>query len=148
MRATLAIFALALASPALAAKPAPAPTVVPAAPPGLVFAARTGLEDVQELTAAFRHARIAKETGVLSQVTVVVYGRAIVVFDPDVKLPSDLATAIADARTAGVRLVACETALDKYGIPKESLVGKAETVPSGIGEIARLVAAGDEVMSY
>lgn len=140
---------LGLAAPAVAAKPEPpADTTRQAEAAGLVFALRTGLEDTLTLTSAFRHAKTAKESGHLANVTVVVYGRAIVAFDPDVALPADMKAAMDEARAAGVRIVACETALSKYGISKEAALAHGETVPNGMSEIARLVAAGHEVLSY
>ena len=115
---------------------------------GLVFALRTGLEDEIALESAFRHAKVVKESGTVSEVTIVVYGRAIVVFDPGVTLPADLKTSFEGARSAGVRIVACETALRKYGIPTDEAARSADVVPQGIVEIARLVASGQEVLSY
>ncbi len=139
------------AVPAFAAKPVPA---APAAPEtrgeaGLVFALMTGLDDVGKLTSAFRHAKTVKEAGVVDSVTVIVYGRAIVVFDPTVTaVPAEVRAQMTEARAAGVRIVACESALEKFGITKETAAGQAETVPQGIVEVARLVKLGHEVLTY
>ncbi len=116
--------------------------------PGLVFALRTGPEDVTAMSSAFRHARVAKEAGHVGDVTVIVYGRAAVVFDPTFALPAEVRDNLKGARDAGVRIVACETALNKHGIPVEAARLSAEVVPQGIVEITRLVAAGHEVLSY
>jgi intracellular sulfur oxidation DsrE/DsrF family protein len=152
MRAALAALVLftALApAPALAAK-APPTTAAPApqAAPGLVFVLRTGLEDAVTLSSALRHAKVAKESGAVAEVTVVVYGRAIVIFDKDVKMPEDIGANLVAARAAGVRVVACKTALDKYGIPEAVAAEKAEVVAQGIVEIARLAALGHALLPY
>lgn len=141
---------LLFAGPALAAPPKPPP--VPAAPvpaaKGLVFVATTGLEDPMTLGNTFRHAKIVKESGVLGEVTVVVYARAIQVFDPAIALGDAPRKDLEDARAAGVRIVACENAIGKWGIAKEVVAERAETVPQGVVEVARLVAAGHEVLTY
>jgi uncharacterized membrane protein YedE/YeeE/intracellular sulfur oxidation DsrE/DsrF family protein len=115
---------------------------------GLVFALTTGPEDLGTLSSAFRHAKTARDSGVIEQVTVIVYGRAIVVFDPDVALPAEVRSLVSEARAAGVRIVACETALAKHGISPQAAAESAELVPQGIVEVARLVARGHEVLTY
>jgi intracellular sulfur oxidation DsrE/DsrF family protein len=145
----LLVLALVTPLPALAAK-GPAPAAAAPAPraAGLVIAARTGPEDTTTLSSAFRHARVAKESGHLAEVTVVVYGRAIVVFDPAVTLPDEVRAQLHQAKAAGVRLVACKTALERFGVPVEAAAQLAEVTDQGMGEIARLVSLGHEVMSY
>lgn len=139
------------AGPAVAAKPvAAAPAATEAREEaGLVFVLTTGLEDVGTMTSAFRHAQTVKESGAVDSVTVIVYGRAIVVFDTAVTaVPAEVRTVMANARASGVRIVACETALEKFGISKETAATQAETVPQGIVEVARLVRLGHEVLTY
>ena len=139
------------AGPVAGAKPLPAaPAVAEArADAGLVFALTTGLDDVGTMTSAFRHAQVVQESGAVDSVTVIVYGRAIVVFDPAVTaVPAEVRTVMASARASGVRIVACETALEKYGITKETAASQAETVPQGIVEVARLAGLGHEVLTY
>jgi hypothetical protein len=144
MRAALAALVLftALApAPALAAKAPPATAApAPQAAPGLVFVLRTGLEDAVTLSSALRHAKVAKESGAIAEVTVVVYGRAIVIFDKDVKMPEDIGANLVAARAAG--------ALDKYGIPESVAAEQAEVVAQGIVEIARLAALGHALLPY
>lgn len=143
----LTVLAL-LLSPVVVLDAVAGPKAAEQAQTGLVFALRTGPEDVTALESAFRHARAVKESGVLSDVTVIVYGRAIVVFDPNVTLPGEIRTNLEGARSAGVHILACDTALRKYGISPEDAARSADVVPQGIVEIARLVAAGHEVLSY
>lgn len=149
MRPVHVLVACLLASaPPLVPDALAAPKADEQAAPGLVFALRTGLEDASTLEGAFRHAKAIKEAGLLAEVTVIVYGRAIVVFDPTMTLPADVKASFEGARSAGVRIVACETALRKYGIAPEDAARVAEVVPQGAVEISRLVAAGHEVLSY
>lgn len=150
MRALLLSLPLLLAPVALAAPPPPAPPAAPApaAARGLVFVLTTGVEDPMALGNAFRHARVAKESGHLAEITVVVYARGIQVFDTSIEATAAAHKELEAARAAGVRVVACENAISKWGIPREVVAAQAELVPQGIVEVARLVAAGHEVLSY
>lgn len=145
---TLALATLLAAVPDAAAKPAPPPVVAPAPEPGLVFVAMTGLEDAMTLGSAFRHAANAKTKGEMADVTVLVYGRAILSFDPDAPVSPDIRTAMADARAAGVRVVACEVALQRFGIPVDAAKAFGDTVPNAMVELAGLVKGGDAVVTY
>lgn len=137
------------ALPAAAAKPAPATDPAPAPKAaGLVIAARTGIEDITTLNSTFRHARIAKETGHLPEITIIVYGRAIQVFDAEVSATAEARNEMTAAKAAGVRIVACKTAMEKFGLSAEVVSPFAEIVPSGMGELTRLVSLGHEVLSY
>ncbi|MCY0999912.1 DsrE family protein [Myxococcus sp. MISCRS1] len=120
------------------------------APQGkLVFVATTGLEDLGTLSSALRHARSAKESGHLSDVVWLTYGRAVVALDPTVKaVPEEVRQAAQAAKAAGVRLVACGTALQKFGIDPKKLQPQAEVVDNGVAELARLVAEGYQLIRY
>ena len=136
-------------SPASAAKPPPAPAAAaPKGAPGLVIVLRTGLEDVMTVSSALRHAKIAKESGAIPEVTVIVYGRAIAIFNKDMKIPEEIRTNLTAARAAGVRVVACKTALEKNNIPEAMAAEQAEVVPQGIVEIARLAGLGHALLTY
>ena len=128
---------------------APASAPAPQAHGGMVFVANTGLEDTGTLSSSLRHAIVAKESGVLEDVVWIVYGRAIVVLDPTVQaVPHGLRDDLAAARQAGVRVVACASALEKYGIDPAKLAVPAEVVPNGIVEVAKLVSRGYGVLRY
>lgn len=53
---------------------------------------------------------------------------------------------LAAAQAAGVRPVASEVALERYGIDPAGLDPRIEVVPDGMAEGARLVAAGDALL--
>jgi intracellular sulfur oxidation DsrE/DsrF family protein len=138
--------AAALSPSAVAAAP---PAAVPVAAGGMVFVANAGLEDIGTLSSSLRHAKVAKESGHLEDVVWIVYGRAIVILDPTVKaVPQGLRDDVAAARAAGVRIVACGVALEKYGIDPARLEPQAEVVPNGINEVARLAAEGYALLRY
>jgi len=146
-----ALLAWFVSNPGLAAPksvPAPPPAVVPAPAAGLVIALTTGTDDASMYASAFRHARIAKQAGLLPELTVVVYGRAILVVDPAVKAAAEARKELVAAKEAGVRIVVCANSLEKYGIDPAVVVPYGEVVPSAIEEITRLVARGHEVMNY
>lgn len=147
-RSLLALLALLAIAPATALAAGPA-TPQPARKGKLVFVATTGLEDVGTLSSSFRHARAAKESGHLSDVVWLTYGRAVVALDPTVKaVPQEVRKHAQEARAAGVRLVACGNALEKFDIDPKALQPQAEVVPNGVAELARLVAEGYQVIRY
>jgi intracellular sulfur oxidation DsrE/DsrF family protein len=123
----------------------------PAAPPKakVVLIAFTGVEDLQRLTAPFKHALIMKKTGKLAEVAVVVYGRAVAaVSTSPAAIPDPLRAAVKAAQDAGVHLYVCETALAASGLTRESLVPGVEPVPQGAAKIAELIADGYSPIQY
>lgn len=145
-----ALVALTAAGPALA-RPAPAAPVAEAPPArakGLVFALTTGLEDPMQAVAALRHARVVLTEGGAERATVVISGRATVYLLPGYTMPADLQTELDAAKQAGVRVVVCEHALGRFGVPVEHAATMVEVVPKAILEIAALVAQGHEVLNY
>jgi intracellular sulfur oxidation DsrE/DsrF family protein len=138
---------LALPMRAFAAPPAPAP--VPAPHGKIVLVAYTGPEDMQRMTAPFRHALMMKKTGRLADVAIVVYGRAIAAVSTAPKGNSDpLKTAVKEALDAGIHIYACEHSLGMAGLTRESLVPGVELVPQGAVRIAELVSDGYVPMQY
>lgn len=144
----LVLPASALAQPPGAARSAPARTT-PAPKGKLVFVATTGLEDLGTLTSSLRHAAGAMKSGHLSEVVWLTYGRAVVALDPTVKaVPAEVRKVAEEAKAAGVRLVACGNALEKFDIDPRKLQPAAEVVPNGVAELSRLVAEGYAVIRY
>lgn len=138
---------------AIAAAPSQAPQTtekkVPARQGKLVFVATTGLEDIGTLSSSFRHAKTARESGYLSDVVWLTYGRAVVALDPTVKaVPESVRKEAEAAKAAGVRLVACGYALQKFDIDPKKLQPQAEVVDNGVAELSRLVAEGYQVIRY
>ncbi|MBN9682521.1 MULTISPECIES: DsrE family protein [unclassified Corallococcus] len=135
---------------AIAAAPSQSPgKKAPAHQGKLVFVSTTGLEDIGTLSSSFRHAKTAKESGYLSDVVWLSYGRAVVALDPTVKaVPQAVREEAQAAKAAGVRLVACGNALAKFGIDPKKLQPEAEVVDNGVAELSRLVAEGYQVIRY
>lgn len=151
MRALLVALLLLTSARDVAAAPrrtAPAEQDAPRARTGLVFVANTGLEDVQTLSSSLRHAVTAKASGHLDEVVWIVYGRAIVALDPTVTVPASVRDELQRAREAGVRLVACAQALDRFDVDPDALPEGVEVVPNALSEIARLVANGYALLRY
>lgn len=116
----------------------------------LVFVAATGLEDVQTLTSVFRHATAAATTGRLSEVVVLVYGRAIAAFDGELgRRPPELLARIREALEAGVRVLLCANALAGAGIAQSSVdPTPTAIVPRAIVTLVDYVARGAAVVRY
>lgn len=149
IRGFAAAAVLAVASPGVVHGAPAAPMQAAAKQASMVFVANTGLEDVQTLTSSLRHAIAAKKSGHLSKVVWMVYGRAIVVFDPKVKaVPDSMRKLAKEAADAGVEVVVCNEALKKYGIPADGLAIPARVVPNAITELAKLVSEGAAVLRY
>ncbi|MEY3212944.1 MAG: hypothetical protein RIT28_3425 [Pseudomonadota bacterium] len=130
-------------------KPAATTAAEVKAKTGLVFIANTGLEDVQTLGASLKHAKTAMESGHVDEVHWIVYGRATAILDPDLKtIPESLKADVEAARAAGVRHVACGSALDRNGLDRARLAFPVEVVETGIGEVARLSALGYGLLRY
>ncbi|AEI66870.1 DsrE family protein [Corallococcus macrosporus] len=122
---------------------------VPARQGKLVFVATTGLEDIGTLSSSLRHAKSAKASGHLSDVVWLTYGRAVVALDPTVKaVPEEVRKVAQDAKAAGVRMVACGHALQKFDIDPKKLQPQADVVANGVAELSRLVAEGYQVIRY
>lgn len=143
----LGLSAAAVLLPQASAAPSSTPAPVPKG--GMVFIANVGLEDLSNLSNVLRHAKLAKESGYLKDVVLIIYGRSIVLLDPELKsVPASLREELNAARAAGVRIVACGNSLEKYGIDPAALASPAEIVPAGIVEVARLVSEGYAVIRY
>lgn len=147
---TLLLAALTLPGFALAAPATePASAARPAPQGAMLFIANAGLEDLHTLTSSIKHARAAKESGHLTEVVWMVYGRAILVLDPSIKaIPPGLRDDLAAAQAAGVRLVACGQALERFGIDPTTVQPKVEVVPNAMHEVARLVGQGYALLRY
>lgn len=116
----------------------------------MVFALTTGLEDLQSVNMAIRHAGMAKKSGFLDDSVLLVYGRAVQAFSKDITAkPPQVAAAIKEAKEAGARIILCGEALKRFDIPKEKLEpGVDEVVPNSIFTLAELVSKGYQVIKY
>lgn len=121
-----------------------------AAPKGkIVLVALSGMEDVQRMSAPFRHAAILKKSGKLVDVAVVVYGRAVVALDTKAAaVPDEVRRLIDAAKLAGVSIYVCEHSLSQSGISADAVTPGVERVPQGIMKIADLVGDGYAPMQY
>ena len=116
----------------------------------MVFVLTTGLEDLQSVNMAIRHAGMAKKSGYLDDSVLLVYGRAVQAFSKDITAkPPQVAAAIKEAKQAGARIILCGEALKRFDIPKEKLEsGVDEVVPNSIFTLAELVSKGYQIIKY
>ena len=115
----------------------------------LVLVAISGPEDVQRMTAPFRHAAVLKKSGKVADVAVVVYGRAVAALDTRAAgIPDETRKQIDAAKQAGVHIYVCEHSLTQAGIAADAVAPAAERVPQGIVKIAELVGDGFVPMQY
>jgi len=151
--------ALVVALGGLLSMAGPAPRAVaeePAVEPGskghgkMVFALTTGLEDLQTVNMAIRHAGMARKSGYLDESVLLVYGRAVQAFSKDITAkPPQVSAAIKEAKEAGVRIIVCGEAIKRFDIPKDKLEpGVDEVVPNSIVTLAELVSRGYQVIKY
>jgi intracellular sulfur oxidation DsrE/DsrF family protein len=116
----------------------------------MVFVLTTGLEDLQSVNMAFRHAGMAKKSGFLDDSVLLVYGRAIQAFSKDITAkPPQIAAAIKEAKEASARIILCGEALKRFDILEEKLEpGVDEIVPNSIVTLAELVSKGYQIIKY
>ncbi len=116
----------------------------------MVFVLTTGLEDLQSVNMAIRHAGMAKKSGYLDDSVLLAYGRSVQAFSKDITAkPPQVAAAIKEAKEAGARIILCGEALKRFDIPKEKLEpGVDEVVPNSIVTLAELVSRGYQIIKY
>ena len=116
----------------------------------MVFVLTTGLEDLQSVNMAIRHAGMAMKSGYLDDSVLLVYGRGVQAFAQDITAkPPQLAAAIKEAKAAGARILVCGEALRRFNIPKDKLEsGVDEVVPNSIVTLAELVSKGYQIIKY
>ena len=116
----------------------------------MVFVLTTGLEDLQSVNMAIRHAGMAQKSGYLDDTVLRVYGRAVQAFSKDITAkPPQVAAAIKEAKEAGARIILCGEALKRFDIPEEKLEpGVEEVVPNSIVTLAELVSRGYQIIKY
>ena len=77
----------------------------------LVVVLTSGLEDLQSVNMAIRHAGMAKKSGYLEDVVLLVYGRGVQVFAKEVTAkPPQIGKTIEEAKEAGVHILICAEA--------------------------------------
>ncbi len=115
----------------------------------LAFVLTTALDDMQTMNMMLQQVKIAKESGYLEDVAVVVYGRGVMAFNNIPARPPQTAQFIRAAQGAGVRFYVCGNALAKLGIAPEKLDPKPdEIVPRGIVKLSELISEGYQVIRY
>ena len=116
----------------------------------MVFVLTTGLEDLQSVNMAIRHAGMAKKSGYLDDSVLLVYGRSVQAFSKDITAkPPQVAAAIKEAKEAGARIILCGEALKRFDIPREKLEpGVDEVVPNSIFTLAELVSRDYQIIKY
>ncbi|MCL5744735.1 MAG: DsrE family protein [Acidobacteria bacterium] len=115
----------------------------------LAFVLTTGMDDIQTMNMMLQQAKIAKDSGYLEDVAVVVYGRGVMAFHNVGARPPQTAQFIRDAQKSGVRFYVCNNALTKMGIAADKLDPKPdEIVPQGIVKLSELVSDGYQVIRY
>jgi hypothetical protein len=144
----IAMTFLAVAFGAKAAEPAQTPK----GHGKLLVVLTTGMDDMQTLNMALRHSKMAKESGYLDDVVLLVYGRGIMAFNgamgPSGR-PAQIATMARDAQRAGVRIILCRNSIEQMGIAMDKLDPKPdEIVPFGIVKLSELVSQGYQVIRY
>jgi intracellular sulfur oxidation DsrE/DsrF family protein len=116
----------------------------------MVFVLTTGLEDLQSVNMAIRHAGMAMKSGYLDDSVLLVYGRSVLAFSKDITAkPPQVAGVIKEAKEAGARIILCGEALKRFDIPREKLEpGVDEVVPNAIFTLAELASKGYQIIKY
>ncbi len=116
----------------------------------LVVVLTSGLEDLQSVSMAIRHAGMAKKSGYLDDVVLLVYGRGVQVFAKEITAkPPQIGKMIEETKEAGVHIQICAEALKRFNIPQDQLEpGVEEVVPNAIVTLSELVSKGYQILKY
>ena len=116
----------------------------------MVFALTSGLEDLQAVNMAIRHAGMARKSGYRDDSVLLVYGRGVQAFARDITAkPPMLSALIKEAKEDGVHILVCGEALKRFNIPRDGLEpGIEKVVPNAIVTLAELVSKGYQIIKY
>jgi|HubBroStandDraft_6_1064221.scaffolds.fasta_scaffold648301_1 hypothetical protein len=123
--------------------PAPDPHV------GLVFMLTTGFEDLREVELCLSDVKVAKASGELANVTLIVRGRGVDAFTNLNGRPAQIAKLAHDVKDSGVRIIASDSELKQDGLSSAKMDPEpSELVPDGAARMIAFVSQGYQVIRY
>jgi hypothetical protein len=117
----------------------------------LVFMLTTGFEDLREVRLCLEDVKVAKKSGLLTEVILIFRGRGVdaLASVPGLVRPPEIVQLAREVTASGVRTIVSGNALQQYGMPAASLDPKpTELVPDPALRMTELVAHGYPVIRY
>jgi hypothetical protein len=116
---------------------------------GLVFILTTGFEDIREVEQCLYDVKVAKASGYLANVTLIVRGRGVDALTDSNVRPAQIANFARDAKASGVRIIASKNELDQANAPTAHMDPvPTEIVPDAAATMAELASKGYQIVRY
>jgi hypothetical protein len=115
----------------------------------LVFLLTTGFEDLREVELCLYDVKVAKSSGYLADVILIVQGRGVDLLTDRNGRPSQIADLAREVLASGVHIIASENALKEYGLSSAHMDPQpSELVPDAALRMTEFVSQGYQVIRY
>jgi hypothetical protein len=116
---------------------------------GLVFLLTTGFEDLREVELCLYDVKVAKASGVLADVTLIVQGRGVDALTNLNGRPAQIAKLAREVKASGVHIIASDAELKQDGLSAVQMDPEpSELVPDAAARMIELVSRGYQVIRY
>jgi intracellular sulfur oxidation DsrE/DsrF family protein len=116
---------------------------------GLVFMLTTGFEDLREVELCLSDVKVAKASGDLADVTLIVRGRGVDALTNLNGRPAQIARLVHELKASGVHIIASESELKEDGLSSAHMDPEpTELVPDTAARMIEFVSRGYQVIRY
>ena len=115
---------------------------------GLVFVLTTGFEDVREVEQCLRDVKLAKESGYVSDVTLIVQGRGLDALTNLNASPPQITELAREVKASGVHIIVSDDGIDRDEAGGYLDIAPSELVSNGGARIAELASRGYQIIRY
>jgi intracellular sulfur oxidation DsrE/DsrF family protein len=116
---------------------------------GLVFMLTTGFEDLREVELCLSDVKVAKASGNLADVTLIVRGRGVDALTNLNGRPAQIAKLAHEVKASGVRIIASNNELKQDGLSTAHMDPEpTELVPDAAARMVEFVSRGYQVIRY
>jgi intracellular sulfur oxidation DsrE/DsrF family protein len=116
---------------------------------GLVFMLTTGFEDLREVELCLSDVKVAKASGDLTEVTLLLRGRGVDALTALSGRPAQIAKLANELKASGVHIIASDSELKQDGLSASRMdPAPSELVPDAAARMIELVSRGYQVIRY
>jgi intracellular sulfur oxidation DsrE/DsrF family protein len=116
---------------------------------GLVFMLTTGFEDLREVELCLSDVKMAKASGDLADVTLIVRGRGVDALTNSNGRPAQIARLVHELKASGVHIIASDSELAQDGLSSAHMdPAPNELVPDAATRMIEFVSLGYQVIRY
>lgn len=116
---------------------------------GLVFMLTTGFEDLREVELCLSDVKVAKASGDLADVTLLVRGRGVDVLSNLNGRPAQIAQLAKDLKASGVHIIASDSELKQDGLSAARMdPAPSELVPDAAARMIEFISQGYQIIRY